>query len=279
MTDSISTKNLSQKGLKEDDIWKALSDSTRREILDLIRTSPKTTGALDESFSNLSRFAVMKHLNVLEHANLITIKREGKYRLNHINAVPIQEIYERWVKKYEAQWASGLLQLKEITEYKSNIDNLTKQLIMEQSQITRIQMEIDIDASIDNTWNSLINDIGLWWRKDFYTSSKTKEFILEARPGGKMYEDYGNNEGLVWAEVIILDSPNILELKSHLSPEYGGPVFSFLRLALQSTKEGTLLKLTDVGVGKMSEESVKQTEAGWKMLFEEGFKSFVESKK
>ncbi len=83
----------------------------------------------------------------------------------------------------------------------------------------------------------------------------------------------------MWAEVIVLDSPNILELKSHQSPEYGGPVFSFLRLARQSTKEGTLLKLSNVGVGKMSEESVKQIEVGWNMLFEEGFKSFVESKK
>ncbi len=244
----------------------------------MIRTSPKTTGELAEQFSSLSRFAIMKHLDVLEDAKLISIKREGKYRLNHINALPIQKIYERWVKKYEAQWASGLLQLKEITEYKSNIDHLTKQLIMEQSQIIRIQMEISINASIENTWSSLINDIGLWWRKDFYTSPKTKDFILEPRPGGKMYEDYGNNEGLVWAEVIILDSPNILELKSHLSPEYGGPAFSFLRLALESTDSGTTLTLSDTGIGKMSDEAKKQTEAGWKSLFEVGFKSYVESK-
>jgi len=275
----IRTQALQKEVEREDSIWKALSDPTRREILDIIRTSPKTTGTLVEKFEHLSRFAVMKHLNVLEEAKLISIKREGKYRLNHINAIPIQEIYERWVKKYEAQWASGLLQLKEITEYKSNIDHLTKQLIMEQSQVTRIQMEIIINASIENTWSSLINDIGLWWRKDFYTSSKTKDFILEARPGGKMYEDYGNNEGLVWAEVIIVDSPNILELKSHLSPEYGGPVFSFLRLALESSGESTRLKLSDVGVGKMSDEAQKQTEAGWRMLFEDGFKSYVESKK
>lgn len=272
-------KQLRQKELVgENAIWKALSDPTRREILDTIRTGPKTTGVLVEKFNHLSRFAVMKHLNVLEATKLITIRREGKYRLNHINAIPIQEIYERWVKKYEAQWASGLLQLKELTEYKSNIDQITKQLIMEQSQVTRIQMEISINANIEDTWKSMINDIGLWWRKDFYTSPKTQEFILEARPGGKMYEDYGNNEGLVWAEVIVLDSPNILELKSHLSPEYGGPTFSFLRLALESTGEGTTLKLSDVGIGKMSDQANKQIEAGWRMLFEEGFKTYVESK-
>ncbi|MEQ9300855.1 MAG: helix-turn-helix domain-containing protein [Cyclobacteriaceae bacterium] len=274
----IHSQTIDKASVKEDLIWKALSDPTRREILDIIRNSPKTTGTLVDNFDSLSRFAVMKHLNVLEEAKLITIRREGKYRLNHINAIPIQEIYERWVKKYEAQWAASLLQLKEITEYRSNISHITNQLMKEQSHIARIQMEISINASIENTWQSLINDIGLWWRKDFYTSPKTKAFILEARPGGKMYEDYGNNEGLVWAEVIVLDSPNVLELKSHLSPAYGGPVFSFLRLALQSSDSGTNLTLSDVGVGKMSEEANEQIEAGWKQLFEEGFKSYVESK-
>ena len=277
MTNQIHRK-LRQEKQEGDTVWKALSDATRREILDIIRIAPKTTGALVEHFDHLSRFAVMKHLNVLEEAKLITIRREGKFRLNHINAIPLQEIYERWVKKYEAQWASNLLQLKELTEYKSNIDGLTKQLIMEQSQVTRIELEISINASIENTWHSLINDIGSWWRKDFYTSPKTKDFILEARPGGKMYEDYGNDEGLVWAEVIVLDSPNVLELKSHLSPAYGGPVFSFLRLALESSESGTTLKLSDVGVGKMSEAAMGQIKEGWKLLFDDGFKSFIESK-
>ncbi|MEQ8473586.1 MAG: helix-turn-helix domain-containing protein [Marinoscillum sp.] len=263
----------------EDTIWKALADGTRREILDVLRTSPKTTGALVGHFDHLSRFAVMKHLNVLENARLIAVKREGKYRLNYINAVPLQEVYERWVKKYEAQWASNLLQLKELSEYKSNIHEQTKKLTMQQSQITKIQLEISINAEIEQTWKALINDIGIWWRKDFYTSPKTQDFILEARPGGKMYEDYGNNEGLVWAEVIVLDSPRILELKSHLSPEYGGPVFSFLRLQLDATEDGqTVLKLSDVGIGTMSDQDIEQTTSGWRMLFEEGFKQFVESK-
>lgn len=270
--------SLLKKQLQEDSIWKALSDPTRRELLDLIRTNPKTTGDLVDQFRNLSRFAIMKHLNVLEEAKLITVKRKGRFRLNHINAIPIQEIYERWVKKYEAQWASGLLQLKEIAEYRGNIDEITKNLVMEQSQITRIQMEISISANIEQTWNSLINDIGLWWRKDFYTSPKTKDFLLEAKPGGKMYEDYGNNEGLVWGEVIVIDSPNLLELKTHLTPAYGGPVFSFLRLSLTEEGDGTKLVLSDTGVGKMSEEAIGQTKEGWKLLFEEGFKTYVELK-
>lgn len=83
-------------------VWKALSDKTRRNILDLLREKERTTGELCKHFRKITRFGVMKHLNILHNAELIIIKREGKNRWNYINPLPIQEIYERWVKKYEA---------------------------------------------------------------------------------------------------------------------------------------------------------------------------------
>lgn len=97
-------------------IWKALSDKTRREILDLLREKEKTTGELCRHFKKLTRYGVMKHLNILHKANLIIIKREGKNRWNYINPLPIREIYERWVKKYEAGWSSYLIHFKNYME-------------------------------------------------------------------------------------------------------------------------------------------------------------------
>lgn len=93
-------------------VWKALSDKTRRAILDLLREKEKTTGDICRHFKKLTRYGVMKHLNILQKADLIIIKREGKNRWNHINPLPIQEIYERWVKKYEAGWSSYLINFK-----------------------------------------------------------------------------------------------------------------------------------------------------------------------
>ena len=58
----------------------------------------------------------MKHLGILEKSGLIIVKREGKHRWNYINPVPIREIYERWVRKYEENWSSYLIQLKNIAE-------------------------------------------------------------------------------------------------------------------------------------------------------------------
>ncbi len=260
-------------------IWKALADPTRRKLMDLVRESPKTTGQLVEIFESIGRCAVMKHLSILKKSSLIIPKKEGKLRWNYINAIPLQELYERWVKKYEAQWASNILQLKELTEYKSNINQLTDKLIMEQqSKTINILLEIPIKAAISDVWDCLLNDVNLWWRKDFYTSTKTKQFIIEPRVGGRMYEDYGNDEGLLWAEVIVLDSPNTIEFKGHLSPQFGGPAMSFLKLTLKEDSSDTILTLSDTVFGDVDDNTQKELSSGWKMIYEHTFKKYVESK-
>ncbi len=99
-------------------VWKALSDATRREILDLLRTGPKTTSEIVEQFSHLTRFGVMKHLDVLRTAGLVNTRAEGRRRINSLNAVPIRQIYERWVSKFEEQWAIQLIALKDSLEKK-----------------------------------------------------------------------------------------------------------------------------------------------------------------
>ena len=99
-------------------VWKALSDTTRREILDLLRSGPKTTSEIVEEFPHLSRYGVMKHVDVLRDAHLINTRAEGRRRINSINAVPIRQIYERWVSKYEELWASQLTSLKDSIEHK-----------------------------------------------------------------------------------------------------------------------------------------------------------------
>ena len=99
-----------------DPVWKALSDPTRRAILDLVRQGPRRTTEIVEAFPHLSRFGVMKHLDVLRDAGLINTRDEGRQRVNSLNAVPIQQIYERWVSRYQGFWADRLLRLQEDVE-------------------------------------------------------------------------------------------------------------------------------------------------------------------
>ena len=94
-----------------DPVWKALSDPTRRAILDLLRGGPRKTTEIVEAFPHLTRFGVMKHMDVLRDAGLILTREEGRQRVNSLNAVPIRQIYERWVSRYQEYWADSLLRL------------------------------------------------------------------------------------------------------------------------------------------------------------------------
>lgn len=96
-----------------DPIFKALSDPTRRAILDLLRPSPRTTTEIVDAFPKLSRFGVMKHIDVLRNAGLIQTREDGRQRVNSLNAVPIRQIYERWVSNYQELWVDKLLRLKD----------------------------------------------------------------------------------------------------------------------------------------------------------------------
>jgi DNA-binding transcriptional ArsR family regulator len=84
----------------QDLIFKALSDSRRRGILDLLKERGRTTGELVECFKKLDRCTVMQHLGVLEKADLVIVKREGRLRWNYLNPLPIKELHDRWIGSY-----------------------------------------------------------------------------------------------------------------------------------------------------------------------------------
>jgi DNA-binding transcriptional ArsR family regulator len=103
-----------------DQVWKALSDPTRRTILDVLRDRPRTTTEIVERFSQLSRFGVMKHLEVLRQAQLVSTREAGRQRVNSLNVVPIRHIYERWVGPFQELWSGELLGIKEMAETESS---------------------------------------------------------------------------------------------------------------------------------------------------------------
>jgi DNA-binding transcriptional ArsR family regulator len=100
----------------EDAVFKALADPTRRALLDAMRTGPATTGELCAAHTEMSRFGVMDHLRVLHEAGLIVIEREGRVRRNHLNPVPIREVYLRWIRPIAEAPADELLALQAVAE-------------------------------------------------------------------------------------------------------------------------------------------------------------------
>jgi DNA-binding transcriptional ArsR family regulator len=95
-----------------DAVFKALADPTRRQLLDELFARDGQTLTELESQVAMTRFGVMKHLKVLEQANLVTTKRRGREKLHFLNPVPIRLVHDRWVSKYSEPWAATLTGLK-----------------------------------------------------------------------------------------------------------------------------------------------------------------------
>ena len=105
-----------------DKIFKALADTSRRKLLDHLRT--KNGQRLNDLCADLamSRQAVSKHLKILEDANLITIVWKGREKLHFLNPVPIHEISTRWISKYETHQLEALSDLKKALEEEEKDD-------------------------------------------------------------------------------------------------------------------------------------------------------------
>jgi uncharacterized protein YndB with AHSA1/START domain len=97
-------------------VFKALADPTRRSLLDeLFRQDGQTLSMLEERVA-MTRFGVMKHLKVLEEAELVVTRRRGREKLHFLNPVPIRLVHDRWVSKYAEPWVAGLSEIKERLE-------------------------------------------------------------------------------------------------------------------------------------------------------------------
>jgi DNA-binding transcriptional ArsR family regulator len=100
----------------DDLVFKALADPTRRQLLDRLFAHDGQTLTELESELEMTRFGVMKHLRVLEDANLVVTRRSGREKLHYLNPVPIRQIHNRWIDKYTEGRVSALLDLKDQLE-------------------------------------------------------------------------------------------------------------------------------------------------------------------
>jgi DNA-binding transcriptional ArsR family regulator len=106
-----------------DAVFKALADASRRKLLDRLRTSNGQTLSELCAHQDMTRQAVTKHLKLLEKANLVVVVWRGREKLHYLNPVPLHEIYERWIGKYERRRLQALSDLKQGLEDKLNTQN------------------------------------------------------------------------------------------------------------------------------------------------------------
>src|SRR5689334_6794333 len=102
--------------MNDDAVFRALADASRRRLLDRLHAkNGQTLGELCQGLA-MTRQAVAKHLAILEEANLVSTQRQGREKLHFINPVPINEIAERWISKFERPRLSALSELKQSIE-------------------------------------------------------------------------------------------------------------------------------------------------------------------
>lgn len=124
-----------------DDVFKALADATRRDMLDRLRGSDgQTLGQLCAGLS-MSRQAASRHLSVLEAANLVMATWQGREKLHHLNRVPLQQVYDRWIGHYDQPRLAALTGLKQALE--SNMSD------------SDFVYSIYIDAPAEKIWQAL----------------------------------------------------------------------------------------------------------------------------
>jgi uncharacterized protein YndB with AHSA1/START domain/DNA-binding transcriptional ArsR family regulator len=167
------------------DVFKALADPSRRELLDRLNTrNGQTLRQLCEGLG-MARQSVSKHLAILEAANLITAIRQGREKLHYLNAAPINEIAERWINRYDQRRVEALADLKRALE----------ETPVEHPQFVYTTY---IKTTPERLWQALTDPAftSRWWQTTFET---------DWQPGSAMTWD---NNGVIIADPgqVVLDS-------------------------------------------------------------------------
>ena len=257
-----------------DSVFRALADPTRRAVLDLLRARPRTTGDLARAFPGLSRFAVMKHLGVLAEAGLVVTRREGRRRWNHLNAVPLRRVYERWVSRYESAWAAGLLGLKRLIEAEAGGRGNGDVAMAEPSEtgrVLRVEQEVRIKGSPERVFEALTTGIGEWWPHRFRADARV---VLEPRVGGRFFEDWGDGRGALFAEVTFVDPPVKLCTRGPMGMR--GAASTVKWYTLERDGSGTIVKVSLHAWGDISDEVAASYTAGTRSILVEALKPYIE---
>ena len=147
------------------------------------------------------------------------------------------------------------------------------------SSILTLCMEISIAASPEQVWKALTDDIGAWWPDASFTGGESgkRTFILEAKPGGRMFESWEDG-GLLWGNVVTIQPVGLLQVAGHTFSQWGGPSASYWTWTLEGDEAGTVLTFEDQVVGMITETTAKERTSGWTFLFDGVLRAHLEGR-
>ncbi|MEZ5461928.1 helix-turn-helix domain-containing protein [Dokdonella sp.] len=249
------------------DIWQALADPTRRSLVDRLATGSKTTSQLCEGMP-MSRFGVMKHIGVLERAGVIISRKQGRFRVNHLNVAKIHSLQSRWLSPRGAAFAGALDGLTDITggNDMSQSDSPTSASVID------LALDWPVAVSVQKLWATLFEQPEIWWPRAYRAGSEDAVMTFDQKIGGCLREESANGGGVLWYSIFAINPRRSVDLVGDLAVRYGGPARSTLRLeVLPGETEGTsILKLTDAIVGRIGADMRNSVSGGWQAILGEG---------
>ena len=146
--------------------------------------------------------------------------------------------------------------------------------ILTPAQVADITLEITLRATPQAVWQALTDDIGRWWPGVFFCGSGAgpRRFLLEAWPGGRMWEDHGAGNGLLWGTVVNLHREQLLEIAGTA----WGPCTWLGRFQLTAAPGSTRLRFTESAIGRLDEATLAGKDKGWKFLFDGCLRAHLE---
>ena len=211
----------------------------------------------------------MKHLDVLESARLITLRRKGRERWNYINAAPLRSIYERWLTPFQQLWAASLSNLGSIVEGEPMPEAPAKNAVSNDE----IVQKVSFAAPPERVFDALTKNIARWWSLLTYDHEGTPDLRLEPQAGGRFVEIQGDNERL-YGIVTRIEPPSILSLQGAMG--MGGCIFATIAFEISAAENGSDLTLTHSVIGVYDQSMMEMYRGGWRSLLEDALKAFVE---
>jgi uncharacterized protein YndB with AHSA1/START domain/DNA-binding transcriptional ArsR family regulator len=244
-----------------DSTFKALSDETRRHLLDQLRQRDGQTLSELEGALGMTRFGVMKHLKILEAASLVITHKSGRFKYHYLNAAPLQLLVDRWIEPLTQQpLARVMLDLKAELERNEAMTTMTETK-------PDFMLETFIRTTPEKLWEALTN-AALIPRYHFAGTAVEGDFT----PGTDYQYLTPGGDVILSGTVIAAEPPHRLEMS--FQPGWMGPDAKASRHVYEMTATGDLMKLTvlhyDLPAGQ---EGVRE---GW-AKFAASLKSFLET--
>lgn len=249
-------------------LWKALADPKRRRIIQLLQEKPRTTSEISAQF-DVSRFAIMRHLKVLEQAALIKTRREGRQRWNYLN----EDLFREIQHTYLDHEVDGGYQLGDILSFLAREEGGQRRSAVA-SEPRSIQLEVELPAAVDRVFRALTDEIDYWWS---YRIGADSTMILEPQVGGRFFESFSSGGGALYAIVTYLKPGQEIRLDGSMGLAQEGPN-NVVHIALQSlSPETTRLTLTHRFVDQVGALTVDTFKRSWVELLAQHLTTFVQS--